>query len=67
MGRAGFGAVLGWKKLKAITVSGNKTIPLFDPLKTMEEIKKLEPAYSAESPYFGPGENKQLSWLPDSV
>lgn len=27
-GRAGFGAVLGWKQLKAITVAGNKIIPL---------------------------------------
>ena len=30
-GRAGMGAVLGWKNLKAITVSGNKKIPLSDP------------------------------------
>jgi len=40
VGKAGFGALLGWKNLKAITVSGNKTVPLFDPLKTMEEIKR---------------------------
>lgn len=39
-GRAGFGAVLGWKNLKAITVTGNKAIPLYDPLKTAEEIQK---------------------------
>ena len=39
IGKAGFGAVLGWKNLKAITVSGCKTIPIFAPLKTMEEIK----------------------------
>ncbi len=38
-GRAGFGAVLGWKNLKAITVSGNKAIPLFDPIKAAEEIQ----------------------------
>ena len=31
-GRAGFGAVLGWKNLKAITVTGNKAIPLSDPV-----------------------------------
>lgn len=39
-GRAGFGAVLGWKNLKAITVTGNKVIPLYDPVKTAEEIRK---------------------------
>ena len=39
-GRAGFGAVLGWKNLKAITVSGNKAISLFDPIKAAEEIRK---------------------------
>ena len=39
VGKADFGAILGWKKLKAITVSGNKTVPFFDPLKTMEEIQ----------------------------
>lgn len=38
-GRAGFGAVLGWKNLKAITVTGNKAIPLSDPGKTAEEIR----------------------------
>ena len=30
-GRAGIGAVLGWKNLKAITVSGNSTIRMHDP------------------------------------
>lgn len=39
-GRAGIGAVLGWKNLKAITVTGNKAIPLSDPIKAAEEIKK---------------------------
>ena len=29
-GRAGFGAVLGWKQLKAITVTGNRKIPLHE-------------------------------------
>ena len=38
-GRAGFGAVLGWKNLKAITVTGNKAIPLSDPMKAAEEIQ----------------------------
>ena len=39
-GRSGFGAVLGWKNLKAITVTGNKAIPLSDPIKAAEEIQK---------------------------
>ena len=39
-GRAGFGAVLSWKNLKAITVTGNKAIPLSDPIKAAEEIQK---------------------------
>ena len=38
-GRAGFGAVLGWKNLKAITVTGNKVIPLSDSMKAVEEIQ----------------------------
>ena len=38
-GRAGFGAVLGWKNLKAITVTGSKAIPLSDPIKVAEEIQ----------------------------
>ena len=38
-GRAGFGAVLGWKNLKAITVTGSKDIPLYDPMKAAEEIR----------------------------
>ena len=38
-GRAGFGAILGWKNLKAITVTGNKAIPLSNPIKTAEEIQ----------------------------
>lgn len=39
-GRAGFGAILGWKNLKAITVTGSKAIPLYDPAETAEEIRK---------------------------
>lgn len=39
MGKSGFGAVLGWKNLKAITVSGSKTIPISDPIRTAEELK----------------------------
>lgn len=39
-GRAGFGAVLGWKNLKAVTVTGNKAISLSDAMKAEEEIQK---------------------------
>ena len=35
-GRAGLGAVLGWKNLKAITVSGTGEIPFRDPEKLAE-------------------------------
>ena len=33
-GRTGLGAVLGWKNLKAITITGTKTVPVFDKEKT---------------------------------
>ncbi len=36
-GRAGIGAVLGWKNVKAVTVTGNKIIPV----KSIEKSKKL--------------------------
>lgn len=39
-GRAGIGAVLGWKNLKAITVTGNKPIPIYNKKKTIVENKK---------------------------
>lgn len=39
-GRAGFGAVLGWKKLKAVTVTGSQPIRLHDPQKSAAEIRK---------------------------
>ena len=35
-GRAGFGAVLGWKKLKAIRVTGGKKLPLYDEPRVRE-------------------------------
>lgn len=35
-GRAGLGAVLGWKHIKAITLEGNKKIPLHDPEAVLE-------------------------------
>ena len=37
-GRAGIGAVLGWKNLKGITVTGNKTVSVKSP----EKAKKLD-------------------------
>jgi len=45
-GRAGLGAVLGWKNLKAITVTGSKPIPIYNKKKTILENKKLFAALS---------------------
>ena len=39
-GRTGLGAVLGWKNLKAITVTGSKAIPVHDKEKTTAWCKK---------------------------
>lgn len=39
-GRAGVGAVMGWMQLKAVTVSGNKTVPVFNAEKNKEHNKK---------------------------
>ncbi len=39
-GRTGLGAVLGWKNLKAITVTGSKPIPIYNQNKTRKERKK---------------------------
>lgn len=39
-GRAGVGAVLGWKNVKAITVAGSKTIKLYDPDATADWNRK---------------------------
>lgn len=39
-GRTGLGSVLGWKNLKAITVTGTKTVPVFDKEGTQEWCKK---------------------------
>jgi aldehyde:ferredoxin oxidoreductase len=35
-GRAGLGAVLGWKNLKAVTVSGQQELPVFNPEGVLE-------------------------------
>ena len=40
VGRAGLGAVLGWKNIKAITASGNAAIPLCHPEETHAEIRE---------------------------
>ena len=39
-GRTGLGAVLGWKGLKAITVTGTKTVPIHNKEKTTAWCKK---------------------------
>ncbi len=39
-GRAGVGAVYGWKNLKGITATGTKNIPVSNPEKTKEWCKK---------------------------
>ena len=39
-GRTGLGSVLGWKNLKAITVTGNKTVPIYDKEAATAWIKK---------------------------
>ena len=39
-GRTGMGSVLGWKGLKAITVTGNKVIPVYDKEKATAWCKK---------------------------
>ena len=40
-GRAGFGAVLGWKNLKAITVTGSKPIPIYSKEKNHSRKQKM--------------------------
>ena len=39
-GRTGLGAVLGWKGLKAITVTGSKTVPVYDKERCTAWCKK---------------------------
>ena len=51
-GRTGLGSVLGWKGLKAITVTGNKTVPVYDKEKTTEWCKKWF-AYLQSHPLTG--------------
>ena len=51
-GRTGIGAVFGWKNLKAITVTGNKTVPIYDKEKTTAWCKKWI-AYLQSHPLTG--------------
>ncbi|MBR5617941.1 MAG: aldehyde ferredoxin oxidoreductase family protein [Oscillospiraceae bacterium] len=51
-GRTGMGAVLGWKGLKAITVTGSKTVPIYDKEKTTAWCKKWF-AYLQSHPLTG--------------
>ena len=51
-GRTGMGAVLGWKNLKAITVTGSKTVPVYDKEKCTEWCKKWF-AYLQSPPLTG--------------
>ena len=51
-GRTGLGAVLGWKGLKAITVTGNKAVPVYDKEKCTAWCKKWF-AYLQNHPLTG--------------
>jgi len=51
-GRTGMGAVMGWKGLKAITVSGSKTVEVYDKERSAAHIKKWI-AYLKEHPLSG--------------
>ena len=51
-GRTGMGAVLGWKGLKAITVTGSKNVPIHDKEKTTAWCKKWF-AYLQSHPLTG--------------
>ena len=51
-GRAGLGAVMGWKNLKAITAAGSHTVPVQNQEKTKAWIKKWF-AYLQKHPLTG--------------
>jgi len=51
-GRGGTGAVMGWKNLKAVTVSGNRQIKLHNPEK-VKEINKSWVKYLKKHPLTG--------------
>lgn len=50
MGRAGLGAVLGQKGLKAVTVSGTGTIPLHDPEQALSIIRRWNALLARSAP-----------------
>ena len=52
-GRSGIGAVLGWKNLKAVTVSGNLPLPVHDPQRSTQYKKEWFQELYAH-PYTGP-------------
>lgn len=51
-GRAGIGAVFGWKNLKAVTASGNCTVPVYNEKKNLKWNKKWF-AYLRRHPLTG--------------
>lgn len=41
-GRTGMGAVMGSKRVKAVSVKGSRPVEVYDPLEFLEETKKIE-------------------------
>lgn len=52
-GRAGLGAVLGWKNLKAIVVSGTGEIPIHNPEAALEHNRRWHKALAEQAPQAG--------------
>ena len=50
-GRAGMGAVMGSKNLKALAVRGKLSLEVADPLAFLKEVEKIEKAISNHSEY----------------
>jgi len=50
-GRAGMGAVMGSKNLKALAVRGSRSIEVADPLAFLSEVKKIEKAILNHNEY----------------
>lgn len=62
-GRVGMGAVMGSKKLKAITVKGNLQVPLSDRKRYFELVRKVS-GYLIESPLSqGLKSNGSMIWM----
>ncbi|KYO68626.1 aldehyde ferredoxin oxidoreductase family protein [Thermovenabulum gondwanense] len=68
-GRTGIAAVMGFKKLKAIAIRGNKTVPVKDPDKLLEKGKEMYneiyrlPAFKTWTPY---GTADITQWVNDN-